>query len=192
MDKTPNNSSIPRWVWQVPAQAELIPVQPPQDVPDPEDWGQPRTSGQSSEQHPGGSSLCPPSSEPREEPLGADGCDMGESDPLWEGRKICPVLWETGPGSQTEQFHDPKLINPILLCLQMTWTGSWGSCPRISSQPQHRLTVAEPQLLLRVTVTHLPPTCLSLFVSLVFVVGLRAGETLWALRPLSHSQICIN
>ncbi|KAM4884375.1 homologous recombination OB-fold protein isoform 2-T2 [Sylvia borin] len=76
---------------QVPAQAELIPdppVQPPQDVPVPEDWGQPRTSGHSAEQHPGGLSLCPPSSDPSwEEPVGADGCDMGESDALREGRK---------------------------------------------------------------------------------------------------------
>ncbi|XP_066060986.1 homologous recombination OB-fold protein isoform X2 [Chamaea fasciata] len=71
---------------QVPAQAELIPdppVQPPQDVPAPEDWGQPRTSGHSTEQHPGGFSLCPPSSDPSwEEPVGADGCDMDDLDGL--------------------------------------------------------------------------------------------------------------
>uniref|UniRef100_A0A8C3RGM7 Homologous recombination factor with OB-fold n=1 Tax=Cyanoderma ruficeps TaxID=181631 RepID=A0A8C3RGM7_9PASS len=71
---------------QVPAQAELIPdppVQPPQDVPVPEDWGQPRTSGHSAEQHPRGFSLCPPSSDPSwEEPVGADGCDMDDLDGL--------------------------------------------------------------------------------------------------------------
>ncbi|XP_066193086.1 homologous recombination OB-fold protein isoform X2 [Sylvia atricapilla] len=71
---------------QVPAQAELIPdppVQPPQDVPVPEGWGQPRTSGHSAEQHPGGLSLCPPSSDPSwEEPVGADGCDMDDLDGL--------------------------------------------------------------------------------------------------------------
>lgn len=81
----------PHWVLQVPTQAELIPdppAQPPQGVPVPEDWGQSRTSGHSAEQHPGGFSLRPPSSGPSwEEPVGADVCDMGESDPLWEGRK---------------------------------------------------------------------------------------------------------
>lgn len=85
----------PHWVLQVPAQAELIPeppVQPPQGVPVPEDWGQSGTSGHSAEQHPGGFSLRPASSDPSwEEPVGAGGCDMGESDPLWEGRKApCP------------------------------------------------------------------------------------------------------
>ncbi|XP_023773793.1 uncharacterized protein C17orf53 homolog [Cyanistes caeruleus] len=71
---------------QVPAQAELIPdplAQPPQGVPVPEDWGQSRTSGHSAEQHPGGSSLCPPSSGPSwEEPVGADGCDTDDLDGL--------------------------------------------------------------------------------------------------------------
>ncbi|XP_063259782.1 homologous recombination OB-fold protein [Prinia subflava] len=71
---------------QVPAQAELVPdlpVQPHQGVPVPEDWGQPRTSGHSTGQHPGGSSLCPPSSDPSgEEAVGADGCDMDDLDGL--------------------------------------------------------------------------------------------------------------
>ncbi|XP_015471871.2 uncharacterized protein C17orf53 homolog [Parus major] len=71
---------------QVPAQAELIPdppAQPPQGVPVPEDWGQSRTSGHRAEQHPGGSSLCPPSSGPSwEEPVGADGCDTDDLDGL--------------------------------------------------------------------------------------------------------------
>ncbi|XP_064255638.1 homologous recombination OB-fold protein [Passer domesticus] len=71
---------------QVPAQAELTPeppAQPTRGVPFPEDWGQSRTSGHSAEQHPGGFSLCPPSSDPSwEEPVGADGCDMDDLDGL--------------------------------------------------------------------------------------------------------------
>ncbi|XP_053856031.1 homologous recombination OB-fold protein [Vidua macroura] len=71
---------------QVPAQAELspdLPAQPTRGVPVPEDWGQSRTSGHSAEQHPGGFSLCPPSSDPSwEEPVGADGCDMDDLDGL--------------------------------------------------------------------------------------------------------------
>ncbi|XP_050183637.1 homologous recombination OB-fold protein isoform X2 [Myiozetetes cayanensis] len=71
---------------QVPAQAGLIPdppVQPPQGVPVPGDWGQPRTSGHSTEEHPGVFSLHPPSPGPRqEEPVGADGCDMDDLDGL--------------------------------------------------------------------------------------------------------------
>ncbi|XP_053820967.1 homologous recombination OB-fold protein [Vidua chalybeata] len=76
----------PHWVLQVPAQAELSPdppAQPTRGVPVPEDWGQSRTSGHSAEQHPGGFSLCPPSSDPSwEEPVGADGCDMDDLDGL--------------------------------------------------------------------------------------------------------------
>ncbi|XP_039556621.1 homologous recombination OB-fold protein isoform X2 [Passer montanus] len=71
---------------QVPAQAELTPdppAQPTRGVPVPEDWGQSRTSGHSAEQHPGGFSLCPPSSDPSwEERVGADGCDMDDLDGL--------------------------------------------------------------------------------------------------------------
>ncbi|XP_054505569.2 homologous recombination OB-fold protein isoform X2 [Agelaius phoeniceus] len=71
---------------QVPAQAELAPdprAEPTQGVPAPEHWGQSRTSGHSAEQHPGGFSLCPSSSDPSwEEPVGADGCDMDDLDGL--------------------------------------------------------------------------------------------------------------
>ncbi|XP_027556973.1 uncharacterized protein C17orf53 homolog isoform X2 [Neopelma chrysocephalum] len=71
---------------QVPAQAGLIPdppAQPPQGVPVPGDWGHSRTSGHSTEEHPGGFSLHPPSPGPRqEEPVGADGCDMDDLDGL--------------------------------------------------------------------------------------------------------------
>ncbi|XP_066423244.1 homologous recombination OB-fold protein [Molothrus aeneus] len=71
---------------QVPAQAELAPdprAEPTQGVPAPEHWGQSRTSGHSAEQHPGGFSLCPSSSDPSwEEPVRADGCDMDDLDGL--------------------------------------------------------------------------------------------------------------
>lgn len=78
------------WVLQVPAQGLLQghPAQLPRGVPAPGDWGQSRTGSHSTEQPPGGFSLHPQSPGPsREEPVGADGCDMGELDLLWVGRK---------------------------------------------------------------------------------------------------------
>ncbi|XP_074748079.1 homologous recombination OB-fold protein isoform X2 [Strix uralensis] len=72
--------------WEVPAQAGLLPghpTQPPQGVPAPGDWGQLRTGSPSAEQSPGGFSLHPQNPGPRrEEPVGADGCDMDDLDGL--------------------------------------------------------------------------------------------------------------
>ncbi|KAI1230394.1 hypothetical protein IHE44_0010380 [Lamprotornis superbus] len=102
---------------QVPAQAELIsepPMQPPRGVPVPEDWGQSRTSGHSAD--PGGFSLCPPSSGPSwEEPVGADGCDMGESDPRWEGRKSSLSCGKQGlvPNLSSSTIPHTQLMDPI-------------------------------------------------------------------------------
>ncbi|XP_025978132.2 homologous recombination OB-fold protein [Dromaius novaehollandiae] len=54
-----------------------------QGVPGPGDWGRSRTSGHSTEPLPGGFSPHPESYRPgREEPLGADGCDMDDLDGL--------------------------------------------------------------------------------------------------------------
>lgn len=79
------------WILQVPAQAELLrdhPAQPLRGVPAPQDWGQLRTGSHSAEQSPGGFFLHPQSPRPRrEEPVGADGCDMGELGLLEVGRK---------------------------------------------------------------------------------------------------------
>ncbi|XP_035751300.1 homologous recombination OB-fold protein [Egretta garzetta] len=76
---------------EVPAQAGLLqdhPAQCPQGVPTPGDSGLGRTGSHSTEQSPGGFSLCPQSPRPgQEELVGADGCDMGELDPHWAGRK---------------------------------------------------------------------------------------------------------
>ncbi|XP_075379185.1 homologous recombination OB-fold protein [Mycteria americana] len=71
---------------EVPAQAGLLrdhPAQPPWGVPAPGDLGQGRTGNHSTEQSPGGFSLHPQSPGPgREEPVGADGCDMDDLDGL--------------------------------------------------------------------------------------------------------------
>nr|XP_030111841.3 homologous recombination OB-fold protein isoform X1 [Taeniopygia guttata] len=68
---------------QVPGQAELSPEPPAQPTRAPEHRGQPRTGGHGAEQHPGGSSLRPASSDPSwEGPVGADGCDMDDLDGL--------------------------------------------------------------------------------------------------------------
>ncbi|XP_074418286.1 homologous recombination OB-fold protein isoform X1 [Larus michahellis] len=71
---------------EVPAQAELLrdhPAQPLRGVPAPQDWGQLRTGSHSAEQSPGGFFLHPQSPRPRrEEPVGADGCDMDDLDGL--------------------------------------------------------------------------------------------------------------
>ncbi|KAM6334130.1 uncharacterized protein FN964_014042 isoform 3-T4 [Alca torda] len=109
---------------EVPAQAELLrdhPAQPPQGVPASGDWGQLRMGSHSAEQSPGGFSLHPQSPRPRrEEPVGADGCDMGELGLLEVGRK-------------SSMSHGK----------QMTWTGSWGSCLRTSSLLRPKLTAAD-------------------------------------------------
>lgn len=79
------------WVLQVPAQAGLLldhPAQSLRHVPAPGDWGRSRMGSHSTERSSGGFSLHPQSPGPgREEPVGADVCDVGELDPLWVGRK---------------------------------------------------------------------------------------------------------
>ncbi|KAK4808619.1 hypothetical protein QYF61_012689, partial [Mycteria americana] len=118
------STTILCWVLQVPAQAGLLrdhPAQPPWGVPAPGDLGQGRTGNHSTEQSPGGFSLHPQSPGPgREEPVGADGCDMGELGPHCVGRKS-----STSCGKQ------------------MTWMGSWESCLRISSPLRPKLTAAD-------------------------------------------------
>ncbi|KAM6114806.1 homologous recombination OB-fold protein [Phoenicopterus ruber ruber] len=67
---------------EVPGQAGLLldhPAQPPRGVPAPGDWGRSRTGSHGTE----GFSLHPQSPGPgREEPVGADGCDMDDLDGL--------------------------------------------------------------------------------------------------------------
>lgn len=71
---------------EVPAQAGLLqdhPAQPPRGVPAPGEWGRWRPGSHSTGCSPGGFSLHPQSPGPgREEPVGADGCDMDDLDGL--------------------------------------------------------------------------------------------------------------
>ncbi|XP_019327471.1 PREDICTED: uncharacterized protein C17orf53 homolog [Aptenodytes forsteri] len=71
---------------EVPAKAGLFrdhPAQPPRGVPAPGDWERWRMGSHSTEQSPGGFSLHPQNPGPgREEPVGADGCDMDDLDGL--------------------------------------------------------------------------------------------------------------
>ncbi|RLV62569.1 hypothetical protein DV515_00019176, partial [Chloebia gouldiae] len=93
-----------------------------------------------------------------------------------------------------EQFHGHTHTKLTSCCaLQMTWMGSWESCPRISSQPRLGLTAAEPSSSAEgdgaeEQVAHLaPPTCCSLCVSVVFV---RCPRCSGHVGP-SRSQNCI-
>ena len=158
------------WVLQVPAQIGLLrdhPAQPPRGPAAPGDWGRWKMGSHSTEQSPRGFSLHPLSSGPeREELVGAAGCDTGELELLWVGGKAqCPVEnsswgWAASPPlcsaegglshripgtwSRFLLWTQVKLTRVVLpLPVQMTWTGSWESCLRISSPPRPKLIAAD-------------------------------------------------